>query len=120
MINGSKVPDLFDFAIFPFTLVTVKYERCLQKLKKSSLLIWHLLSKPQIDGEELVNFCGLLRKHELYKKRPMQDFIKRTLDSAAACLKAATWPTRHCSQTANLPRPVFQFAWWSKFDTTVN
>ena len=55
-----------------------------------------------------------------YKKRPMQDFIKRTLDSTAACLKAATWPTRHCSQTANLPRPVFQFAWWSKFDTTVN
>ena len=50
----------------------------------------------------------------------MQDFIKKTLDSTAACLKAATWPTRHCSQTANLPRPVFQFAWWSKFDTTVN
>jgi SET domain-containing protein len=55
-----------------------------------------------------------------YKKRTMQDFIKKTLNSAAACLKAATWPTRHCSQTANLPRPVFQFAWWSKFDTTVN
>jgi hypothetical protein len=25
-----------------------------------------LLSKRQINGEDLVNFCGLLRKHELY------------------------------------------------------
>ena len=24
------------------------------------------LSKRQIDGEDLVNFCGLLREHELY------------------------------------------------------
>ena len=24
-------------------------------------------SKCQIDGEDFVNFCGLLRKHELYK-----------------------------------------------------
>ena len=34
---------------------------------KSSLLIWHLLCTWfQIDGEEFVNFCGLLRKQELY------------------------------------------------------
>ena len=26
-----------------------------------------LCSKCQIDGEYFVNFCGLLRKHELYK-----------------------------------------------------
>ena len=26
-----------------------------------------LCSKCQIDGEDFVNFCGLLRKHELYK-----------------------------------------------------
>ena len=26
-----------------------------------------LCSKYQIDGEDFVNFCGLLRKHELYK-----------------------------------------------------
>ena len=26
------------------------------------------ISKCQIDGEDFVNFCGLLRKHELYKK----------------------------------------------------
>ena len=25
-----------------------------------------LCSKCQIDGEDFVNFCGLLRKHELY------------------------------------------------------
>ena len=27
-----------------------------------------LCSKCQIDGEDFVKFCGLLRKHELYKK----------------------------------------------------
>ena len=26
-----------------------------------------LYSKCQIDGEDFVNFCGLLRKHELYQ-----------------------------------------------------
>ena len=26
-----------------------------------------LCSKCQIDGEDFVNFCGLLRKHELYQ-----------------------------------------------------
>ena len=33
---------------------------------KSSLSIWRLLSKCQIDGEDFFNFCVLLRKHELY------------------------------------------------------
>ena len=28
-----------------------------------------LCSKCQIDGEDFVNFCGLLRKHELYQKK---------------------------------------------------
>ena len=37
-----------------------------QKLTKSSPLIWCLLSKCQIDDEDIVNFCGLLRKHELW------------------------------------------------------
>ena len=48
-----------------------------QKLTKSSpsiwrWLIWHLLSKRQIDGENFVNFCSLLRKHELYRKTYVQ------------------------------------------------
>ena len=36
------------------------------KLTKSSLLIWHFLSKHQINGEDFVNFCRLHRKHALY------------------------------------------------------
>ena len=28
--------------------------------------LMHLLSKSQIDGDDFVNFYGLLRKHELY------------------------------------------------------
>ena len=36
------------------------------KIDKILTSIWHLLHKCQIDGEEIVIFCGLLRKHELY------------------------------------------------------
>ena len=35
-------------------------------MTKSSPSIWHLLSKRQIDGEDFIIFCGLLKKHELY------------------------------------------------------
>ena len=35
-----------------------------------------LCSKCQIDGEDFVDFCGLLRKHELYLLE-IQLFIKR-------------------------------------------
>ena len=33
---------------------------------KSSPSIWHLPGKGQIDREDFVNFCGLLKKYELY------------------------------------------------------
>ena len=33
-----------------------------------------LCSKCQIDSEDFVNFCDLLRKHELYQKRCQKDF----------------------------------------------
>ena len=46
------------------------------KIMKSSLLIWHLLSKCQIDGEDFVIFCGLLSKHELYGKWRKPDIIE--------------------------------------------
>ena len=36
-----------------------------QKLTKSSPSIWHYVVRCQINGEDFVNFCGLLRKHEL-------------------------------------------------------
>ena len=42
-----------------------------------------LCSKRQIDGEDFFNFCGLLRKHELYKlksrKVEVKLVVKRTL-----------------------------------------
>ena len=51
------------------------WKKCVQGGKKSEnanrvdSFIWHLrvLNKYQINGEDLVNFFGLLRKHELYK-----------------------------------------------------
>ena len=38
-------------------------------MTKSSPSIWHLLES--INGEDFINFCGLLRKHELYKYVPI-------------------------------------------------
>ena len=35
----------------------------IDKIFKVDLALW---SKRQIGGEDFVNFCGLLRKHELY------------------------------------------------------
>ena len=35
-------------------------------MTKSSLSIWHLLSKRQINSEDFIIFCGLLGRHELY------------------------------------------------------
>ena len=50
-----------------------------RKLTKSSPSIWHYLwSMCQTDGEDFVNFFGLLRKHELYQievLRPLFNFI---------------------------------------------
>ena len=34
---------------------------------KFCLLAWLVCSNRQIDGEDFINFCGLLRKHELYQ-----------------------------------------------------
>ena len=36
------------------------------KIDKIFMVDLTLCSKCQIDGEDFVNFCGLLRKHELY------------------------------------------------------
>ena len=47
-------------------------------MTKSSLSIWHLLTKRQIYGEDLTIFCGLLRKYELYKALDPENFISQT------------------------------------------
>ena len=33
----------------------------------------------QIDGEEIVNFCGLIRKYELYHLKYLKDFCPESL-----------------------------------------
>ena len=38
------------------------------KFDKIFIVDLTLCSRFQIDGEDFVNFCGLLRKHELYLK----------------------------------------------------
>ena len=45
------------------------------KIEKSSPSIWHFLSKRQIDGEDFVIFCVLLRIHELYNIKNRSSFI---------------------------------------------
>ena len=70
-------------------------------MTKSSPSIWCLLSKCQIDGEDFVNFCGLLRKHELYhvSTKWIWDYILLLLDSIVKqfcgivlVIEAGHWP----------------------------
>ena len=46
------------------------------KVDKIFTIDLKLCSKFQIDGEDFVNFCGLLRKHELYAKLFIQEKLK--------------------------------------------
>ena len=42
-----------------------------------------LCSKCQIDGEDFVNFCGLLRKHELYLDLALNQIIQQAVKNWA-------------------------------------
>ena len=44
------------------------FSKTASKIDKIFTVDLTLCSKRQIDGEDFVNFCGLLRKHELYLK----------------------------------------------------
>ena len=39
------------------------------KIEEIFSVDWTVCSKCQMDGEDFVNFCGLLRKHKLYYKK---------------------------------------------------
>ena len=67
LVNPSGFPfyHLAKVKIIPIDNILFLFWRCLFQFK-SSPTIWRLLSKCQIDSEDFVNFCGLLRKHELY------------------------------------------------------
>ena len=43
------------------------------KIDEIFTVVLTLCSKCQIDGEDFVNFCGLLRKHELYKEESVNE-----------------------------------------------
>ena len=43
------------------------FSKKVTKIEEIFTIYLTLCSKCQIDGEDFVNFCGLLRKHELYK-----------------------------------------------------
>ena len=45
------------------------------KIEKISTVYLTLCSKCQIDGEDFVNFCGLLRKYELYKQQTFEEYV---------------------------------------------
>ena len=42
------------------------FSKKVTKIEEIFTIYLTLCSKCQIDGEDFVNFCGLLRKHELY------------------------------------------------------
>ena len=50
----------------PFFAVKLLFSKKAAKFDKIFTVDLTLCSKCQIDGEDFINFCGLLRKHELY------------------------------------------------------
>ena len=53
--------------IGPFWEVKFKFSEKATKIDKIFSVNLIVCSNCQIDGEDFVNFCGLLRKHELYQ-----------------------------------------------------
>ena len=51
-----------------YFLVKFRYSEKATKFDKIFAIDLTLCIKCQIDGEDFVNFCGILRKHELYTK----------------------------------------------------
>ena len=56
-----------------------------------------LCSKCQIDGEDFVNFCGLLRKHELYQYHKSLSSLDLRMFRQACCGCASARKIRCCS-----------------------
>ena len=51
--------------ILPLCMVKFMFSKKATKIDKIFTVDLTLTTKSQIDGEDFVNFCGLLRKHEL-------------------------------------------------------
>ena len=69
------------FKAFAFLSTTKRYDRKkTTKTDKIFTLVWHFLNKCQIDGEDFINFCGLLRKHELYSSEYIKTNFKFKTD----------------------------------------
>ena len=67
-VEISKIEENFNYKVFFVNklYVLVKFMFCkATKFDKIFTVNLTLCSKCQIDGEDFVNFCGLLRKHEL-------------------------------------------------------
>ena len=68
MISGAQI-----FGPLKFT-----FSEKATKIDKISTVILTVCSNGQINGEDFVNFCGLLRKHEFYKSRSLRNNSTRT------------------------------------------
>ena len=56
-----------------FLFVKLMFSKKATKIEEIFTVDLTLCSKCQIDGEDFVNFCGLLRKHELYESCFLSD-----------------------------------------------
>ena len=58
--------EILNLALFISAIVKFMFSKKATKIDEIFTLNLTLCSKCQIDGEDFVNFCGLLRKYELY------------------------------------------------------
>ena len=57
--HSMKIEKVYTYVKFMFSKKATKFDEIF-------IFDLTLCNKFQIEGEDLVNFCGLLRKHELY------------------------------------------------------
>ena len=66
MVMGLNRYLLKSFLLYFFNLLEFMFSKKATKIEETFAVDLTLCSKCQFDGEDLVIFCGLLGKHELY------------------------------------------------------
>ena len=66
----------FDFMLSLNYAVKFMFSKKATKIDKIFTADLTLCSTCQIDGEDFINFCGLLRKHELYVPSMVMDVVR--------------------------------------------
>ena len=67
-MKNKNIQDQTNFLCWEGFMVKFMFSKKATKIEEIFTGYLTLCSKYQIDGEDFFNFCGLLRKHEIYQR----------------------------------------------------